>query len=116
MTVLKECVFCTIVAGTAPATVVRTWSDTIAIQPLGGVTAGHVLVIPRTHVADVGVNPAVSARTMARAAELAAELPACNVITSKGAAATQTQWHLHVHVVPRVEGDALPLPWTPAVR
>ncbi|MDI3406045.1 HIT family protein [Streptomyces cavernicola] len=109
----SSCVFCSIAAGQAPATVVREWDDVIAIRPLGPVTPGHVLVIPRRHVADVGEDPQVSARAMVCAAELAGELPAANVITSKGSAATQTVFHLHIHVVPRIEGDALPLPWTP---
>ncbi|MGW1218218.1 HIT family protein [Streptomyces californicus] len=104
------CVFCRIVTGQAPADVVREWDDVIAIHP---VTPGHILVIPHTHVPDVGQDPGVSARTMACAAELAAELPAANVITSKGTAATQTVAHLHLHIVPRTAGDDLPLPWTP---
>jgi histidine triad (HIT) family protein len=106
-------VFCAIVAGTAPADLVRRWDDVVAIRPLAPVTPGHVLVIPHTHVNDVGQDPTVSARTMACAAQLAGALPAANVITSKGAVATQTVFHLHVHVVPRHAGDELPLPWTP---
>jgi histidine triad (HIT) family protein len=108
-----DCVFCNIVAGEAPATFVRMWPSSIAIRPHGGVHPGHVLVIPRIHVADVGVDPQVSAQTMACAAELAAEMRSANVITSKGADATQTVFHLHLHVVPRSAGDGLPLPWTP---
>ena len=50
---------------------------------------------------------------MRRAAELMAERPAANLITSKGREATQSVFHLHVHVVPRAAGDGLPLPWTP---
>ncbi|WP_098893708.1 MULTISPECIES: HIT family protein [Streptomyces] len=107
------CVFCEIAAGRAPADIVREWEDVIAIRPLDPVTPGHVLVIPHTHVADVGEDALVSARTMACAAELAAVLRAANVITSKGRAATQTVAHLHLHVVPRTAGDDLPLPWTP---
>ncbi|MFI0470930.1 HIT family protein [Saccharopolyspora sp. 5N102] len=109
----ESCVFCAIAAGREPATIVREWADVIAIRPLGEVTDGHVLVIPRTHVADAGVDPAVSARTMACAAELMAQWPAANIITSRGADATQTVFHLHIHVVPRAAGDGLPLPWTP---
>lgn len=107
-----DCTFCAIVAGDLPATIVREWDDTVAILPRGGCTEGHILVIPRTHVADAGVDPEVTARTMARAAELMAEHEGANIITSKGSVATQTQFHLHVHVVPRVEGDGLALPWT----
>ncbi|MFD5564972.1 HIT family protein [Kitasatospora griseola] len=111
---MTSCVFCAIAAGTAPAVVVCEWPDAIAIRPRsGGVNPGHLLVIPRAHVADVGSDPVVSAAVMARAAELAADLPAANVITSKGSAATQTVFHLHIHVVPRADGDGLPLPWTP---
>ncbi|AZS69764.1 HIT family protein [Streptomyces lydicus] len=110
------CPFCLIVCGRAPATVLREWPETIAIRPRhGGVTAGHVLVIPRVHVADVAEDPVVSAATMLRAAELAAEAGDCNVITSRGPSATQTVRHLHLHLVPRAEGDGLLLPWT-AVR
>lgn len=110
---MSACIFCDIVAGTAPATIVREWPDAIAIRPRGGVNDGHVLVIPRVHVADAGVDPVVSAATMAAAAELMAEHPAANIITSRGVAATQTVFHLHIHVVPREDGDGLPLPWTP---
>jgi histidine triad (HIT) family protein len=109
---LAGCVFCSIVAGRASASVVREWPEILAIRPLCPVTRGHVLVVPRRHVADFGTDPVVSARTAAAAAELAAGLPAANVITSRGAAATQTVFHLHLHVVPREPGDGLSLPWT----
>src|SRR5690606_25182872 len=103
----RDCVFCQIVAGEAPATVIREWPDAIAIVPLRPVAPGHVLVIPRTHVADATVDPDVTAVTMRRAAELA--VPPCNLITSAGRPATQTVFHLHIHVVPRRVGDGLAL-------
>lgn len=104
-----RCVFCQIVAGQAVATQVRQWSDAIAIVPLNPVTAGHVLVIPRFHVVDALEDPRITASVMHAAAELA-ERP-CNIITSAGAEATQTVFHLHIHVVPRRQGDGLALPW-----
>jgi len=112
-----NCVFCKIVAGKAPATVVAEWPDAIAIIPLDPVPTrapggqGHVLVLPRAHVADAGQDPVVTGMTFARAAELLAGLPAGNLITSKGEAATQTVFHLHAHVVFRADGDDLQLPW-----
>ncbi|MET8048262.1 nucleoside 2-deoxyribosyltransferase domain-containing protein [Streptosporangium sp. NPDC005286] len=109
-----KCIFCEIAGGRASARVVAEWDDAIAFTPRsGGATTGHVIVIPRRHVTDVGVDPAVTGAVMARAAELAARMDAANVITSKGVSATQTVFHLHVHVVPRRPGDGLPLPWTP---
>jgi len=113
---MKKCVFCGIAAGKAPAVVVREWPDALAIRPRsGGVTEGHVMVLPRVHVADAGTDPEVTAAVMRRAAELMAEHPAANLITSRGADATQSVFHLHVHVVPRRADDGLALPWTPAV-
>jgi histidine triad (HIT) family protein len=72
------------------------------------------LIIPKLHVADFASDPMVSADVMARAARFAFEwrIGDANIITSKGPAATQTVYHLHLHVVPRYQGDGLPLPWT----
>ena len=109
----NPCAFCAILAGEAPATIVRSWPTAIAIKPLNPVTEGHTLVIPATHVRDATEDPEVSALAMAAAAEYAAGVGPCNVITSVGREATQTVFHLHIHVVPRRGGDGLALPWTP---
>ncbi len=107
---MSTCVFCEIVAGRAPATVIREWPDALAIVPRGPVVDGHVLVIPKQHVADFAEDPDVTAATARRAAELSGG-PA-NLITSAGESATQTVFHLHFHIVPRSFGDGLALPWT----
>jgi histidine triad (HIT) family protein len=50
---------------------------------------------------------------MAHAADLADAVGGdMNIISSKGPAATQTVFHLHLHLVPRTAGDCLALPWT----
>lgn len=114
------CAFCDIAAGNGPATIVAEWPDALAILPREqngkrGCTDGHILVLPRAHVPDFAADPIVFAATMARAAELAARLGGeWNVITSKGPLATQSVWHLHVHLVPRRAGDGLSLPWSAA--
>jgi histidine triad (HIT) family protein len=109
------CAFCDIVYGWAPAEVVRRWSDAIAIVPLNPVVDGHLLVIPRLHVPHALADPEVTGLTMRRAAELARErgITALNLLTSVGREATQTEPHLHIHVVPRAFGDGLALPWDP---
>jgi histidine triad (HIT) family protein len=104
-----SCVFCAIIAGSSPATVVHRWPDAIAIVPLSPVVEGHLLVIPTTHVRDALEDPDVTASTMRRAAEIAPH--PCNLITNVGREATQSVFHLHLHVVPRAENDGLALPW-----
>lgn len=84
----------------------------VVFEPLNPVTPGHLLVVPRKHVAHFGLDRDTDAFTMLLAAELVARDGDFNVITSKGPAATQTVQHLHVHVVPRRPGDGLTLPWT----
>ncbi|MFJ7242661.1 HIT family protein [Streptomyces olivaceus] len=109
-----DCVFCAIISGQAPATILREWHDALAFKPRGGVNAGHTLVIPRTHVADAIEDPDVTADAVRRAAQYAAEAGAdLNLITSVGPDATQTVFHLHWHIVPRTKTDGLPLPWAP---
>lgn len=109
---MTACVFCDIVHGRAPAEVVHRWDDAVAFVPLNPVTPGHVLVVPNEHVKNAIEDPVVTAQAMYRAADLAARYAPCNLITSVGAVATQTVYHLHLHVVPRRPGDGLALPWT----
>ncbi|MER6601206.1 HIT family protein [Streptomyces parvus] len=110
---MTACPFCEINEGRAPAEFVHEWSDAIAIVPLNPVVEGHTLVIPKTHVTDFAEDPAVSAATMRRAADLADRLlsGSMNLITSRGREATQSVFHLHLHLVPRAENDGLALPW-----
>lgn len=107
----RDCVFCRIIRGEAPARYVHRWADAIAIIPLNPVVPGHILVIPRIHVVDALEYPDVTACTMYLAASVA--VPPCNLITSVGTEATQSVRHLHIHVVPRAHRDGLPLTWTP---
>ncbi|MFJ6628945.1 HIT family protein [Streptomyces albidoflavus] len=111
----RDCPFCLIIDGQAPATIVHDWPDTVAIVPLGPVVDGHTLVIPRTHVSDFADNPDVTGATARRAAQLCRDLDLvhANLITSRGREATQSVTHLHLHLVPRRNGDALALPWDP---
>lgn len=107
----NDCVFCRIVAGTEPAVMAAWWPDTIAFFPLAPVTPGHTLIVPRMHVRDALENTTVTAVTVGRAVEYAGSLSSVNILTSVGRAATQSVMHLHIHVVPRHEGDQLMLPW-----
>lgn len=95
------------------------WPDAAALVPLNPVVpdtgsgAGHLLVVPAAHVADAATDAEITAVVARRAGELLADLGwQANLITSRGPAATQTVFHLHVHIVCRTEGDGLALPWS----
>jgi len=92
--------------------------DNVAFQPLDPVTPGHFLVVPREHVSNAFASPVAAGRALKFAAFLSnqIDIPAANFITSAGADATQTVFHLHIHVVPRRPGDGLHLPWTGQVK
>lgn len=108
---MKNCPFCLIMCGYEPAKFVAEWHNCDCIVPLNPVVDGHMLVIPRKHVADFTTDPVVSGVVMKRAGELAGPTGSYNVITSKGRSATQSVFHLHLHLVPREENDGLALPW-----
>lgn len=103
-----SCVFCGIVAGTSPATIIRSWPDAIAIVPLAPVTPGHTLVIPRIHVADATTDPEVTALTARRSAEIAR--PGWHYALNIGREAGQTVFHLHGHLLRCLGGDRC-MPW-----
>lgn len=117
------CIFCDIVAGDAPARQVADGILNLGIYPLNPVTEGHFLVIPKNHVTDALASPGAAAGAVGDAAQWAwlmserdPRYTSVNIITSVGKPATQTVFHLHVHVVPRTEGDGLALPWTNQLR
>lgn len=102
----KRCVFCAKFDG-LPADV-----EVTDFEPLNPVAEGHRLVVPRKHVAHFAEDPKTSAKVMEHAAYLSQWIPSFNIVTSKGKNATQSVFHLHVHIIPRREGDGLKLPWT----
>ena len=115
-----DCIFCKIIAGELPSQTVYEDADTVAFMDIAPATRGHLLVVPRTHARDVTEVSADDFAAVARTAKLMAERvrarlePAgINLHNACGAVAGQTVFHLHVHVIPRYEGDAVRLPWIP---
>jgi histidine triad (HIT) family protein len=116
-----DCLFCKIVAGDLPATVVREDERTVAFMDINPATRGHLLVVPRQHATDVlEIAEEDLAACVAAAKELTGRVQerldadGVNLINSCGRAAWQTVFHFHLHVIPRYAGDPLRLPWTPA--
>jgi histidine triad (HIT) family protein len=116
-----NCIFCKILAGELPATIVDEDERTIAFMDINPATRGHALVIPRAHSADLfSVDAEDMAAVMLASQRLARRMrerlraDGVNLVNSCGAVAWQTVFHFHIHVIPRYAGDPLRLPWIPA--
>jgi histidine triad (HIT) family protein len=116
-----DCIFCKIVDGELPATIVGEDERTISFMDIAPATRGHALVIPREHSPDLlsvdGDDLAavsLAAKQLAGHAKQRLGADGVNLLNACGAVAFQTVFHFHVHVIPRYEGDGLRLPWVPA--
>jgi len=114
------CIFCAIVAGTSPSERVYEDDDAIAFLDIAQATEGHTLVIPREHCVDLTDIGADRAAAVMRAALQVADIlrsalePAgMNLFHASGAAAWQSVYHFHIHLVPRYSFTELNLPWIP---
>lgn len=111
-----DCVFCAISSGRIAASTVHEDDDVIVFMDLHPATTGHVLVVPRRHQTGLeDLDRAAGARVWSVGQDLAHALrrafPDCagiNLLLCDGAAALQSVFHVHLHVIPRYVGDG----WT----
>jgi histidine triad (HIT) family protein len=115
-----DCLFCGIVDGSVPSETIDSDERTVAFMDIAPATPGHALVVPRKHSADLLEIEAddlsattQAARRLARRMKDVLGADGINLINACGAAAWQTVFHFHIHVVPRYEDDPLKLPWIP---
>ena len=109
-----SCEFCKIIAAKSSARIVFETPDTLSFFPLHPATPGHTLVIPKIHASDIWTISQGSflsvmkvAQTVAVALREVLKPEGLNLINSAGAAATQTIFHFHVHLVPRWKSDTI---------
>jgi histidine triad (HIT) family protein len=101
---VADCLFCKIVAGEIPATVVYDNDQVLAFEDLNPQAPTHVLLIPKKHLADIGElggDPDTAAAVVAGIAALAAELglESYRTVFNTGPGAGQTVFHVHAHVL-----------------
>ncbi len=115
---MSDCVFCGIVAGKIPASVVHEDGDTIAFMDIGSVNPGHVLVAAKRHAENIfALDEATGAavgRTLVRVARAIGEAFAPEALSqyqANGKLAGQTVFHYHVHLVPRRRDDGMKVDW-----
>ncbi len=103
---VADCLFCRIVAGEVPATVVHETDRTVAFRDVNPQAPTHVLVVPRDHHRDLAAasaaDPALLADVVAAAVEVARQEGldgGSRLVVNTGHDAGQTVHHLHVHVL-----------------
>ncbi len=108
----QPCIFCEIVAGRAPASIVHADALTLAFVDLRQFHPGHVLVVPRAHLNDVReLDDATGAALMATTSRITRAVASAfpnhglSLWHSIGPGGHQEVPHLHIHVHPRLIGD-----------
>lgn len=120
MKTASDCIFCRIVAGTAPARKVYEDDSVLAFLDINPISTGHTLVVPKQHFVNVYDLPDEQfARIVAIVRKLvlhyqtAIGAQSVNLLHSAGRPARQDVFHFHVHIIPRHESDGLHLGYRP---
>lgn len=118
---MPGCIFCSIAAGSVPASVVWQDEQIVAFLDTRPVFKGHTLIVPRGHVGTLTDLPADLRDPLLAAAQLVAAavveaLGAQGSFVAMNNVVSQSVPHLHLHVVPRTKGDGLRGFFWPRVR
>jgi histidine triad (HIT) family protein len=107
-----SCIFCRIVDGEIPSRTVYEDDDVLAFLDANPLAPGHTLVVPKSHRgrlndadADEAADVFGAVHELTPRIESAVDAPATTVAINNGEAAGQEVPHVHVHVIPRFEGD-----------
>ena len=107
-------IFTRIINGEIPATKVYEDADTLAFLDIAPASRGHTLVICKAEVATLTalsdaqlIATARTTQRVARAIQQALHPDGINIMQNNGAAAGQTVFHYHVHIIPRWENDGV---------
>jgi histidine triad (HIT) family protein len=110
----KDNIFARIVRGEIPCHKVYEDADTIAFMDIMPQAEGHTLVVPRNAGEDIFSTPPDSlvaairiAQKVAGAVKTVFSPPGIMIAQLNGAAAGQSVFHLHFHVIPRYAGKDL---------
>ena len=102
---MDDCLFCSIVAGDIPAEIVTESETAVAFRDLNPQAPVHVLVVPRTHVANAGELADREAETVAELVRIARQVAAdaghdsYRLVLNTGEEAGQSVFHAHLHVL-----------------
>ncbi|MBP5354772.1 MAG: HIT family protein [Lachnospiraceae bacterium] len=115
---MDNCIFCKIANGEIPSATVYEDDTFRAILDIAPAHKGHVIVLPKSHADNLfELDDEVAAKALPVVKKIAKALKAVtgcdgvNVLQNNGTAAGQSVFHLHIHIVPRFEGDGILPVW-----
>lgn len=102
-----DCLFCKIVSGEVPATIIRDSPRTLAFRDINPQAPTHVLVIPREHytdaaavaAADTGLMDEIVTEAHQVAVDDGVVADGYRIVFNTGSGAGQTVFHMHAHVL-----------------
>ena len=108
----EGCLFCGIIAGTTPATIVLETDEMVGFLDVRPVFKGHTLLVPREHLVTLSDLPESLMVPLLGTAQRVADaitsgLGAQGTFVAMNNVVSQSVAHLHMHVVPRTKGDGL---------
>ena len=108
----QPCIFCDIVAGKSPASVIYEDSDVMALMDINPVQRGHALVIPKKHFVDIwDIDPDVLFKVTDVTKRVAGRMQekwgteGVNTFSANGKPAGQDIYHFHMHLIPLGRGE-----------
>lgn len=115
---MENCIFCMLANGEIPTATVYEDDTFRAILDIAPAHKGHVILLPKTHAANIfELDEEVAAKALPVVKKIAAAVKAAtgcdgiNILQNNGSAAGQSVFHLHIHIVPRFEGDGILPVW-----
>ena len=115
---MDECIFCKIVKGEVPASVVYEDDLTLAFMDIGHVNPGHTIVALKSHIENIyGLDETLAgavfrtATRIAQALKTAMQPEGMTLLQANEIAGWQTVFHFHIHVLPRHPNDGAAITW-----
>lgn len=117
---MSDCIFCKIINGEIPSATVFENDEFKVILDRFPSGEGHVLIIPKNHVANIfEIDEEQAGRLFALAVKVSKVMKEVfsfenmNVLQNNGAVAGQSVFHFHMHLIPRYENDGIDIKWNP---
>lgn len=113
-----NCVFCKIISGDIPSTVLYEDMDFKVILDISPAAKGHAVLLPKHHFSDIyemeentATKALLVAQRVAKAMKKALNCDGINILQNNGEAAGQSVFHYHIHVIPRYKDDKVNIIW-----